>query len=228
MSDDRIGEFVSQQCREYEARISASDLIHSMADLHQCMVVASKFVRGVQIGGCSYPAERLLPIEIVVQHHFGVKGLKISDIELYAHILALAQRGHIKIAKLSAGETPHANMEAAENNSVLERLCGFMKNDYGVQLRAEFLGPPQGEDGFISFDKPLEAQYFNVEVGKWQTASIRPQRLSLEVGTVNAKTTFTRLVRSQGIARWPYGHKTVTILSLSAEATLELRCWDRY
>lgn len=120
--------------------------------------------------------------------------------------------GNIGSTSVSAGK-PGPDVAIARNQQTLnDNLHEYFQADVDPGR-----GGSANDDGTLSWDRPI--------VLTRTFGGIPPERksvpwicavgaLPLEIGTTSMARTFGHLFMDDGVARWPYGHKNITILRL--------------
>jgi hypothetical protein len=127
----------------------------------------------------------------------------------YAVIVDWIMTGKLTVFGICLGEEPSADAEVDENNKKLSKLQEV--------LSAEFFGGKGDCDGIVTWNKPME---MNMCVdGKEIARIIKPAgNAPLEVGYTSFVRTHDHLLVEGVLARWPYGHKHIYVMSLNGDS----------
>jgi hypothetical protein len=134
----------------------------------------------------------------------------LADSVIWTNFLLLYWQGRILAgeALLSRGQTPGLDRDVERNNRGLATLP--------KPFTAEFVGGKSTEgDGVFAWSQPisLTRTMDNDGIVTTSQATVAPRSVPLEVGSVGTYNTLHRLkLGRQGVARWPYGASTITIL----------------
>lgn len=125
--------------------------------------------------------------------------------DAYAFLLTWSELcvGDIVCAQIYIDESPHRDCHIQENNDVLKRLTPPF---YG-----EFWGGLADCDGRFGWASPIYLNSVNAERPISET-TVSVADLPLEVGTTAAWNTWSHIVESQGVARWPYDANYIYVL----------------
>lgn len=114
------------------------------------------------------------------------------------------------LTRINVGVTPRRDKMLAENQAALR--AALSEPLKGARFECEVYNGIGGSDGWISAD--IAVPMVRVQAG----AEIVQRKLAyapLEIGSTRPRTTLERLVESRALARWPYGHSALTILTLA-------------
>lgn len=123
--------------------------------------------------------------------------------------------GELGSINISLPESPYADCEIDNMNSILSRLP--------KPFSGKFWGGVNDSDGFISWAAPIIMQRINCKespdkdhVCPNEHIIVEPNHVALEVGTTKPARTLAHLQREYGLARWPY-HYTFVMLRIRLE-----------
>lgn len=137
----------------------------------------------------------------------------------FASIHVAINVGLLAVFQVPIGHVPVGDSQEKEMNRILKKLP--------FPFEAVFEGGTQDEDGYLFIDAPINALRAN---GKEEVSFVivpptlyddgTRSAIPLEVGTTSIQKTYQYLCyswngksRSDGLARWPYGHDRITVFS---------------
>ena len=124
-------------------------------------------------------------------------GYDIYDAFCFSNLWARATNKEIVCIPLGRVPPPSRDSDLIHNDGVLSAL--------DPPFEGEFRGGPGDNDGFISWNEPLDA-------GPEYSRKIPPGRLPLEVGTTAAWNTWMHWYQEGGVARWPYRSEIIYLI----------------
>lgn len=139
----------------------------------------------------------------VIFQKFGRFPIDIFDARSFAGVHASIRTGRVAIFQIPVGIEPCADKRIEEMN---KRLSGIPE-----PFNAEFWGGTADYDGTLKWDRPVNALLNNGQ-DELGYVIMRPSHVGLEVGYVSSHKMHVFLNLSNGIARWPYGQKYITVL----------------
>jgi hypothetical protein len=144
----------------------------------------------------------------------------ITFTDAYAFILVYADimRGRTRIARISLGETPGNDRATEENNAKLEQLS--------PQFYANFQGGNDDHDGNFGWYDHIHLGGSIVKTKQLVPGpiiTVGPRLVPLEVGYQSAAKTMVML-KSGGVARWPYHSSDIWVLYRPNMPSIETTC----
>jgi hypothetical protein len=126
--------------------------------------------------------------------------------QLFAvHCLAtLWCHGHLAFVEFKLDSEPQRDLERAQNQRLLRSLPDGVTGWVDTSQRG------RDSDGVLRWDSVLQADI--VPEGDKDLVSVEPSTAPLEIGNTDASCTCFHLGQSGAVARWPYGHKTLTLV----------------
>jgi hypothetical protein len=121
----------------------------------------------------------------------------VFDAHCFLHMWSKLHRREIVCIPYGLVPPPKGDKNKEFNNGVVSTLQ--------PPFSGEFFGGTGDDDGYISWDVPLDA-------GGGLTEPIPPSILPLEVGYTAAWTTIRHCFCATGVARWPYGSNRIYLL----------------
>jgi hypothetical protein len=113
--------------------------------------------------------------------------------------------GHLAVAEFNLSSAPFSDSERRRNQEVLEELPEHVTAMVDPEQRgAEGDGWVEWRDSISGVIEPD---------GNKETISIKPRSAVLEIGHTDASNTCLHLFQSGAVARWPYGHNILAILT---------------
>jgi hypothetical protein len=125
------------------------------------------------------------------------------DAAAVVEVAEYLQLGFWVIARISLGECPGTDRDEAGNQAKLERLA--------VPYSALCASGTADDDGRLAWERPIEVGHTMLE-GETLVLEYPPSGVPLEIGHTEPETTIFHLRKDGGVARWPYGHDSVTLL----------------
>jgi hypothetical protein len=113
--------------------------------------------------------------------------------------------GYLAVSEFDLPSVPVKDGDRLQNQTMLNNL----PTGVSAVVDAEQRGA-EG-DGSIKWTTPIPG-IVNIRNGNKQVM-LEPDRVPLEIGYTDASTTAFHLIRFGGVARWPYGHNVITVLT---------------
>lgn len=130
----------------------------------------------------------------------------IYDAYAFAQFHFLNSSGKLASATVNIGLEPRDNTQVEYHNDILRK---------GKIFHGKFVGGLADSDGYMTWDKPLEFQTMHASESDdtidRRGVIIMPRTLPLEVGYTEGSRTLLHLQQGDGLARWPYGSKEITL-----------------
>jgi hypothetical protein len=138
------------------------------------------------------------------------RGWTTGQLAALATLLTLRDQRLIEIAYVPLGHIPRGDAARAENQAALADLpLGFTAEVYdGAACAGDCDGSLTIPDDLVIVDE------VDMAAGDRLERPARPwSQIPLEIGSTDASRTFLHLAESGAVARWPYGHDRVHIIT---------------
>lgn len=138
-------------------------------------------------------------------------GYSLGDVYLFAHIWGGLINGKILYAQVQIGEEPEKDRLRSENQLILNRVGTTLLRGESYDFDV-WVDPNQQNtegDGTFSWRKLKVAS--KSPMGSWES-TLPARSIRLEIGTTRAATTLQHILYREGVARWPYSNKWITVL----------------
>lgn len=122
-------------------------------------------------------------------------------------LMKIYTRGSLTITQFPIPGMPVKDRDRLQNQEILNSLPGGISANVTVDQRGA------EADGFIQWSTPIQGLIEASTDDRKEEVAIAPRNVPLEIGYTDASTTCFHLIRSGGVARWPYGHNVLVILT---------------
>jgi len=145
-------------------------------------------------------------IDTIVQRHREGGRYSLSDAVCVGRIMHGIWSGYIYQTKIETSGLPTADSDVIGNQSSLDNLP--------IPFSAKFWGGNKTDhDGILSWKEDIKLTQANGNFDPPRYRAVMHEQFSapLEVGYTDASCTWFRLLKSRAVARWPYGHRCITL-----------------
>ena len=149
-------------------------------------------------------------VNALMQPHRNAE-LTLSDAYVFMGLDYLRRSGRLARVRIGVGATPSRDKELEANRQKLSDLPRPFSAEIWCGM-AEF-------DGHLSWSRKIVTDIGCgcLECGPLKARSFPPRSVPLEIGSIDASTTWMHLVQRRALARWAYGSTNILLFIVTDE-----------